>query len=163
MKQTDAFNILGLSGETTPELTKTAYRKACAKYHPDRNPAGLEMMQMVNQAYEAVRDYTGRTQTTTETINYGDDIANALNAILSAAPDLHVEVCGSWVWVSGDTKPHKELLKENGFKWAMKKLMWFYRPEGERSYSRGTKSIDDIRSVYGSQRVTPAYKQRLSA
>jgi hypothetical protein len=161
MKLSDAFNILGLSGETTPELTKAAYRKACAKYHPDRNPAGLEMMQMVNQAYDAVRDYTGGTETTTETINYGDDIANALNAIMGY--DLHIEVCGSWVWVSGDTRPAKEILKENDFKWAPKKCMWFYRPEGERSYSRGTKSIDDIRMVYGSQRVQPQQRQKLSA
>ena len=160
MNNKDAFQILGLSGDTTPEQTKIAYRKACAKYHPDRNPAGLEMMKMVNQAYEQVKDYTGETATTVESMQYGQELSDALNAIMGY--DLTIEICGSWVWVSGDTKPCKEILKEHGFKWAPKKCMWFYRPEGERSFSRGTKSIDDIRSVYGSQRVT-RQQDRLSA
>ncbi len=161
MKSNEAFQILGLSGETTPEQTKLAYRKACAKYHPDRNPAGLEMMKMINQAYESVKDYEGETQTTIETMLYGDELSEALNAILDFG--LNIEICGSWVWVSGDTKPCKEILKDNGFKWAPKKCMWFYRPDGEKSYSRGTKSIDDIRSVYGSQTIHKKEKQKLCA
>jgi len=42
MKISDAANILSLSGDITTELVKTAYRRASAKYHPDRNPAGLD-------------------------------------------------------------------------------------------------------------------------
>ena len=151
MKINEAFQILGLSGETTPEQTKLAYRKACAKYHPDRNPAGLEMMKMVNQAYESVKDYTGETSTTIETMLYGDELSDALNAILDFG--LTIEICGSWVWVSGDTKPCKEILKENGFKWASKKLMWYFRPDDYKSKGKGKHSIDEIREKYGSERV----------
>lgn len=47
MKLTEAASILGVSGNVNPEIIKRAYREACAKYHPDRNPAGLEMMKAV--------------------------------------------------------------------------------------------------------------------
>lgn len=38
-------------------------------------------------------------------------------AMLQQLTDLNlsIEVCGSWIWVSGDTKPHAKLLKELGF------------------------------------------------
>lgn len=51
MNQHDALKVLGLSGQVSPESIKLAYKKACSKYHPDRNPAGLEIMKMVNVAY----------------------------------------------------------------------------------------------------------------
>jgi len=148
MKTTDACQILGLTGDITPELTKTAYRKACSTYHPDRNPAGLEMMKAVNEAYAVLKDHTGTEKTG---IEYGHELFEALTAIISLG--LDVEVCGAWVWVSGDTKPHREVLKTAGYKWAIKKKMWFYRPSDYKSFSRGSKTMDDIRAVYGSDRA----------
>ena len=144
MKISDALAILGLSGEYNPDIIKTAYRKACSKYHPDRNPAGLEMMKMVNQAYELLKDATG-----TETVgdidisSYGEDIFNALSNIIHLGFDI--EICGSWVWLHGDTRPHKDLIKESGFMWAPKKKLWYYRPADYKSRARGKFSMDEIR------------------
>ena len=69
---------------------------------------------------------------------------------------LTIEVCGSWVWVSGDTKPHKEALKEAGFKWAPKKSMWHFRPTDHKSYSRGKWSINEIKEKHGCLRIKAA-------
>jgi hypothetical protein len=112
MNNNDALSILNVTGEYTPEIIKTAYRKACSKYHPDRNPAGLEMMKLVNQAYEALKEATGNANDSESLSTYGEDICNALNAIIGLG--LDIEICGSWVWLHGDTKPHKDLLKASG-------------------------------------------------
>jgi len=40
--------------------------------------------------------------------------------------NITIELVGSWIWVSGDTKAIKDTLKELNFKWASKKKMWFY-------------------------------------
>jgi len=148
MNVSDACKILGLTGELTPDITKNAYRKACSLYHPDRNPAGLEMMKAVNEAYAVLKDHTGSEQTG---IEYGHELFEALTAIMGL--NLDIEVCGAWVWVSGDTKTHREVLKTAGYKWAIKKKMWFYRPSDYKSFSRGSKTMDDIRAVYGSDRA----------
>ena len=113
MRISDAAHILGLTGEITPEDTKLAFRRAAQKYHPDRNPAGLEMMKLVNAAFDLLKDWTGNLDSegaTTEGAGYPDAVSEALNKILELA-GLNIEICGAWVWVDGETYPHRTALK----------------------------------------------------
>lgn len=157
----DALNVLGLNLSSTLEEVKKAYRRSAIKYHPDRNPAGLEMMKLVNVAYDTLTDYFEKNPEAEEVkfygeevdnYDYGEEINKALNIVLNLA-GLEVELCGSWVWVGGETKEHKETLKGAGFKWARKKLKWYFRPEASKSRKRTNKtfSMDEIRSNYGSK------------
>ncbi len=143
----DAAKILGIFGEITPEKTKTAYRAACKKYHPDINKAGEEMMKIINQAYDALKDYQGEIKE--QQTDYSDLLNDALNAILNIS-DLVIEICGAWVWVTGDTRKHKDVLKEANFRWASKKKAWYFRPEDFKSRSKGNKTLSEIRETYGS-------------
>jgi len=155
MKHKEALHILGLNQLATFECVKKAYRVACSKYHPDRNPAGLEMMKLVNAAWMALSDYVqGEGELFDEPIfnaeSLGDELNAALNAVIGLG--LTIEICGSWIWVSGDTKPHREVLKSAGYRFAPKKVMWSFCG-GERTTSRGKFSMDDIRSRHGSTTV----------
>lgn len=38
---------------------------------------------------------------------------------------IEIELVGSWIWVSGNTYPVKEQLKEAGIFWAGKKKKWY--------------------------------------
>jgi hypothetical protein len=69
---------------------------------------------------------------------------------------LDVELIGLWVWVSGDTKTHKEELKAQGFKWAPKKdgQPWYFA--GVPSFNRKPQDLDTIRANYGSQHFARA-------
>ena len=159
MKASDAAEILGLAGEIDRAAVKVAYRQAAMRYHPDRNPAGAEMMQMVNAAYEALRDFAGELAAAPDQgeVTYPAAVNAALNAIIALA-GLEIEVCGAWVWVTGATYLHRAELKAAGFRYASKKQRWYFRPEGWRSVSRGAFSMDDIRDKYGSSspNFTPA-------
>ncbi len=156
----DAAKILGLSGTITPELAKKAHRAACKKYHPDINPAGEEMMKLVNEAYEALRDFAGDVKD--QQTSYGDHLNDALNAILGLQ-GLTIEICGAWIWVTGNTRPFKEQLKEAGFKWAKKKIAWYFRPDDYRSRGRGQSSLDEIREKYGSKAPQGQGNARITA
>lgn len=171
IKHSDALHILGISignksQEDIKNVIKHMYRLACSKYHPDRNPAGLEMMKLVNTAYEALQDVLNGSQFDASIKNekegaetYGDEINNAINAIINLG--LNIEICGSWIWVSGDTRPHKDVLKGAGFKWAPKKAMWHFRPADYKSFSRGKWDMDKIRDVHGSLTIKPKSYQRI--
>jgi curved DNA-binding protein CbpA len=152
MKITDAANVLGLSGIVTKQDIKKAYKAAALKYHPDKNPAGAEMMKVINAAFEALKDFEGAIPTD-EQQEHSQDYSEALNTALNVIIDLDglsIEICGAWLWVTGDTFAHKAVLKDAGFKFASKKKAWYFRPENWKSASRGSFSLDDIRNQYGS-------------
>lgn len=159
MNRSEALSLLGIKGEYTAESVKLSYRKLCSEYHPDRNPLGLHMMQLINAAYEVLRDTSGSTEEETE--SFCENILNALRVVADLG--LKIELCGTWVWLSGDTKPHKEILKAAGYKWAPKKCMWYYHSGERKSYSRGKYSIDDIRNMHGSKSVQVKGFQRVEA
>ncbi len=156
----DAAKILNLSGQVTPAIVKQAYRKACSLYHPDRNPAGAEMMKAVNLAYETLKEFEGDVGQ--DPVTFAADLNNALNAIITLN-GLEIEICGAWVWVFGNTKEYKSILKDNGYKWAPKKKGWYYRPEDYRSSNRGDWSMEEIRDHHGSNHVKTKKKKELNA
>lgn len=163
----DALSILGLSAAADQEAIKTAYRKACLKYHPDRNPAGLEMMKAVNVAYRFLLDvvYNGSERPIDEQVNsdFGDMLNDAINAVIGL-DGINIEVCGAWVWLTGDTRQHKDAIKATGYWWACKKSAWYFRPPDHKSRNKGDWDLEKIRDTYGSTSVNnePRYKAALA-
>ncbi|BDM66250.1 hypothetical protein NFHSH190041_37020 (plasmid) [Shewanella sp. NFH-SH190041] len=165
MKIIDALNILGLSGTVTKAEIKKAYKAASLKYHPDRNPAGKQMMQAINEAWTTLKELdqaTAETEQTAGSYNWGEQLNSALNAVISL-DGVDIEICGNWIWLSGDTRPHKEAIKCAGFKWAKNKKMWYFRPDDYQRKGRGNWSIDKIRKNHGSSKVKTQTRQAIAA
>lgn len=63
--QEDYYQILGADRKDTQQKIKEAYRKLALQCHPDRNrgnPAALEKMKKINEAYAVLSDPEKRTQ-----------------------------------------------------------------------------------------------------
>ena len=73
-------------------------------------------------------------------------------AAIDHLPMIKIEVVGKWIWVSGETKTVRQDLKSAGYFWSPKKKMWYWRPAGGRSPSKGM-SMPWIRAKYGSTTV----------
>ena len=144
----------------TAEELKKEYRRLAFMLHPDIvGGDGKEFIVMYRE-YEILwsklkdvhktadgKTYTAE-QTTTETPQEFIHIINVLIGLMG----VEVEICGSWIWVSGNTKAHKETLKELGFKWAHKKQAWYFHSEPYRKRSRRELTFDEIRDMFGSQK-----------
>jgi len=64
---------------------------------------------------------------------------------------LKIELVGSWLWISGNTRPVKDQLKEFGFKFSSNKAAWYYHED--KTYKKHSKkkfSMDEIRDLHGS-------------
>lgn len=146
---------------TLDELRKE-YRRLSMIHHPDKG-GDPEVMKEVNNEYEklfdslkaahnarAAADETGRTRPIYETAEQFRDVINKIINI----PDIIIELCGSWIWVSGNTQACKDILKSAGMFWASKKKMWYWRCKEDASHGRGSKDMSYIRNKYGSERIT---------
>ena len=143
--------------KTLDEL-KAQYRRLAMQHHPDRG-GSLETMKAINAEHDKLFE-TLKTQhnaaaddyhKTTETAEEFRDILDTLLKLSG----LTIELCGSWLWISGDTKTHKDALKTAGCRWSSNKSMWYWRhPEDNRSYRKSRTTMGDIRTKYGSQVFT---------
>lgn len=168
MLLSDALNILGLKDSPDAAQIKKAYLTKIKQFHPDVNPAGLEMTKLLNQAMETISkasasDFEKASGFASPDRDFGEEISEFLKNIVNLT-GIEIEICGVWVWMGGDTKPHKEALKEAGAKWAAKKKMWYFRPASERkSYRRSNFSMNEIREKHGSSKIRPEWSRQLNA
>ncbi|MCI9596670.1 MAG: molecular chaperone DnaJ [Firmicutes bacterium] len=143
-------------GIETLEDLKKQYRTLALKNHPDRG-GDLETMKAINAEYDAFfskvkdtrKNKDGETyqKENPETPSEFKDIMEKLIKM----EGVEIEIIGCFIWLSGNTKEHKEAIKALGFKWHRKKAMWYKAPEGyKRRGGKKEYSMDEIRDMYGS-------------
>ncbi|MCL2619377.1 MAG: DnaJ domain-containing protein [Defluviitaleaceae bacterium] len=138
----------------TAEETKKMYRKLAKQYHPD-NGGDTQKMSEVNNEYHELWEKLKNVhvnakgeQYERETNETPEEFINLIN-ILMGLEGIVIEIIGCFVWVSGDTKPHREALKALKFRWHSKKLCWYLAPEDYKPRSRKDYDMDEIRHMYG--------------
>lgn len=138
----------------TLEELKKQYRDLCRKHHPDLG-GDEEVMKQINLEYERLLR-AGSFAEEMERAGTDEDAESAFRELLerlTVLSGLILEICGSWLWVTGNTYPYRAQLKEAGLKFASKKVAWFWRPEEQRSRNRKPMSLDEIRERHGSKVV----------
>ena len=139
----------------TLEQLKAEYKRLALKHHPDRMGGDEETMKAINAEYDDVfeslkswhRNVKGERyqKETNETPNQFRDLIEKLIKI----PNITIEIIGTFVWLSGDTKPNKDAIKALGFRYHAKKAMWYLSPPGYRRKTRRNMTIDEIRDSFG--------------
>lgn len=139
--------------ETLEEL-KRQYRELAMKNHPDRG-GDVEVMKAINNEYDKLfaqvkdthKNKEGETYTkeTPETATEFKDIIDKLIKMQG----VEIEVIGCFLWLSGNTKEHKDAIKALGFRWHSKKKMWYKAPEGYKRWGKKEYSMNEIRGMYG--------------
>lgn len=136
---------------------KKIYKQLAKKLHPDMVGGDEESFKLLNAIYTDLIEHK---------IYFSNDfkIDVELEKVISLIlhfENITIELVGSWVWVSGDTKEIKEKLKELGFKWASKKKMWFYGEMKGRNPQE--KSMEEIKSKYGSETLKSKEKKEIAS
>lgn len=138
------------------EELRKEYKRLVKANHPD-NGGSLEVIKIINVEYDFCFKALEKNDTVSSNkYDRAEDemIREIINAIINL--NVEIEICGSWVWVSGNTYVCKAELKANGFHWASKKKMWFWHNPEEQVKSNGKTSMNDIREKYGSEIVRSA-------
>jgi curved DNA-binding protein CbpA len=140
---------------TTIDQVKEVYRQLAKKYHPDINSSGEEEMKNINSQYDEIinnlKDTTSNKKTESQ-VYEAEMFKNIISKIIHIE-DIEIEICNWFLWISGNTKEHKEIFKQLGFKWASKKKQWYYKPDWYFSRNRNEWDMNTIRNKYGSIKI----------
>lgn len=140
----------------TAEEGKALYRDLLKKYHPDNGIQDDTIIKEINAEFsEWWKVYKSRHAKEKEAKKVFDEDISRFMGVLQKIIHLPVviEICGYWVWVTGNTYPYREALKEVGFKWSASKKAWYWAEDLTNVKYRGRKTLKQIRFQYGSQKV----------
>jgi hypothetical protein len=153
---------------------RTQYKKLLVLYHPDNHPNEdtTSIIQEINVEYETLfkrlkegfeqsPSYEKASEKTRQFYDWEKDsqIRNIIKE-LSRFHGIQIEICGIWIYVSGNTFPYKNEFKALGLKWNKKKMCWFIHFDEYYKRSNKVLSMDRIRDLYGSS-VIPNKEENL--
>lgn len=148
---------------TTLDELKKEYRRLAMIHHPDHG-GDTATMQAINgeysEAFARLKDqHNAAADEAHQTTETPEEFITIISQLLRF-PGLIVELCGSWLWITGETYAIKDQLKAAGCRWSSSKKAWYWHhPEEGHRWHKGTATMSDIRTKYGSQ----TYKGRNAA
>lgn len=127
------------------ELRKL-FHKLCLKMHPDKGGDHIAFVEMKHE-YERIaagfvdqsrRDDCAHGREPRHTMKAEREIMEMIEKIVRMH-GLLIELCGSWLWLSGETYSQKDAVKSTGFRWSTSKKRWYWSPymTGTRRGGRG--------------------------
>ena len=134
------------------EELKKQYFALAKLYHSDITGGSDDAMKAINAEYsDLFKVYKDIHKSIKE--NAPEDFINIIRALLNLG--LSVELCGRWLWITGDTKAVKEDLKKLGCRWSANKKAWswHYPEDGSRNHKKAW-DFNKIRNTYGSVSYT---------
>lgn len=128
------------------ELRKL-YKKLVIKYHSD-NGGDEEIIKEITAEYdilfkkfksnyensESYKNATEKQRQSYDSVK--DKMLREMIVKLSKFPRLTIEVCGVWLWISGNTKAYKEELKALGLHYASNKKCWYIHYDDYVKYKK---------------------------
>lgn len=148
--------------KTLDELRRE-YRRLAIIHHPDKG-GDTATMQEINEQYSklSAKLINGNTSYSEDQKRHehkvSEDLRVQLNKIVSL-PGIIIELIGNWIWVTGNTYPVKDILKESGYRFSNSKVAWYWH-NGEYSKKSGKLlSMDEIRDAWGTQVINSTESQ----
>lgn len=161
-------------GNIRPDLFQDGAIKAGFEAEVERVKAGMTtIMQQINAEFKKLKEfflreelkdktqgywnYVGRTQKGVAdaesyfnwATNRSQDIIDAVNRIIYIQ-GIEIEILKFWVWVGGETREVKELLKAAGYRWDPTKSKWVYRTCPAMGHFQ---TYEQVRAYHGAVRV----------
>jgi hypothetical protein len=127
------------------------------QHHPDRGGA-TETMQAINNeyAFACAKILNGENINSVETeeeILKAEKYREALEKIISLEGVI-IELVGAWIWITGNTYPHRAILKQSGYLFAHKKVAWYFRTDEFKTHNRHQLTLEQIKAKYGSKDIS---------
>ena len=135
---------------TTIEELRAQYKALCIKLHPDKPTGDKRLFVEMQAEYEQlIKNFTNNIENSF-TIEGEVELSKMIDKLINLN-GLIIELCGTWLWITGNTIEHKDSLKSFGFRWAKKKVKWYWTPYKTKRKGKKTMDMEYIREKYGTK------------
>lgn len=142
----------------TLDQLKQEYKRLAKIHHPDCGGDDATMA-AINAEFDRLCKILPKETANGETYQPKDEEREAPEKFREAVAatlnmdGVNVELCGSWLWVTGNTYPNRDRLKEAGYRFSKNKVAWYWHDENSVSHSKKRYSLDEIRLMHGSETI----------
>lgn len=145
--------------ETIEELKK-AYKELAKKLHPDLG-GSKEEFQSMNNEYDLLLKNL-KNKKANKTNNKDDDKFKDIINDLIKYNELTIEIIGSWLWVSGNTYPLRDMIKNLGLLWSKGRKKWYYTTDtiDHKNTHYKKKTYDELKNSYGYTKIKSSTKDK---
>lgn len=142
------------------------YRRLAILHHPDKG-GRVQDMQEINAEYDILNKklISSNPEFSEERKVYETQVSEELREkvdIVINLPGVVVEIIGSWIWVTGNTRDVRVKLKEAGFKFSSQKVAWYWHCGYYRKRNGKHFEMDEIRTMWGASVVNKEEKKESS-
>lgn len=140
---------------TTAEELKKRFHELVKELHPDNGGDVEAFKEMKSQFDKIAHSETWNTHKTADGKTYTKENATTPEQFteiiekLRALENITIEILGSWVWVTGDTRAYKDILKGLGFLYSSKKTAWYFNGETKKRRTHSKMSYTDLQLHWG--------------
>ena len=139
--------------ETIEELKKK-YKELAKKFHPDLGGNKEEFQSMNNEYDKLFKELKSNKKTNKANTKDDDKFKNIINELIKYN-ELTIEIIGSWLWISGNTYPLRDMIKNLGLLWSKGRKKWYYTADtidGANKYYK-KKTYDELKNSYGYTKI----------
>lgn len=149
---------------------RSLFHKFCISMHPDKGGNHNDFIDMKNEYDYTLLIVSGneREKAFKENrepfFNFESEkeIAEMIQKIVRVK-GIIVEICGSWIWLTGNTFPVHDTIHAFGFKFSRQKKAWYFSPYMAKKKVKGRYNMNKIRSTFGSVIIESNDEEKLIA
>ena len=141
-------------GVETIEELKKAYKELAKRLHPDLG-GNKEKFQEMNNEYDLLfKELKANKKANKTNINTNDNFKDIINELIKYN-ELTIEIIGSWLWVSGNTYPLRDMIKNLGMLWSKGRKKWYYTADtiDSKNTHYKKKSYEELKQSYGYSKI----------
>ena len=141
-------------GVETLEELKKVYKELAKKLHPDLG-GNKEKFQEMNNEYDMLFKDLKNKKANKKANNKDDDKFKDIINELIKYNELTIEIIGSWLWISGNTYPLRDTIKNLGLLWSKGRKKWYYTADtiGAANTHYKKKTYEQLKQSYGYTKV----------
>lgn len=148
-------------GVETLEELKKKYKELAKKLHPDLG-GNKEKFQSMNNEYDLLfKSLKNKKANKKSNIKDNDNFKDIINELIKYN-ELTIEIIGSWLWISGNTYPLRDIIKNLGLLWSKGRKKWYYTADaidGANKYYK-KKTYEELKNNYGYSKIKSASKDK---